>query len=117
MIMKKKIIKGIEKRCVNYLYTNNFMLFGRINKKAKKIIFNWDGIPIFNMFTGKKNFVLWFLIRFYGYQVYEQRLCLFLPYKAKITHTKGEVLDIIWSYKKIRIRPFPLSHVVEPPTL
>ena len=93
--------KIIENYCVNQLYLLGFNNFGRLNKKRKRIIFNWNGAPIFRMFTQKKNYVIWVLITFCGYTVYEEQLNFLKPYKQKIKHSWGEIQDIIRAYNTI----------------
>lgn len=103
------MLNYIEKWCVKTLYYLEFQRFGRIQKKKKRIIFNWDGIPLFRMFTNKKNYVLGILISLCGYEVYEEKLNLWKPYKRKINHTWGEWQDIIRSYNKRAIPPLVRS--------
>ena len=91
----------MKKYLINQLYLLGFNNFGRINKKRKRIIFNWDGIPLFRMFTNKKNYVLWVLVFICKYDIYEQKLNLSIPYKPKIKHTFGEIQDTIRAYNTI----------------
>lgn len=104
--MIQPILHRIELSIVNYLYKQSFHRFGRINKIKRKIIFGWFEWSMFQSFHSPKEWLVFcILIRFYKYKAYEEQLCLFRPLKPKISHTWGEIQDIIRDANKRGIKP------------
>jgi len=104
--MIQPILHRFELYLVNYLYKQSFHRFGRINKIKRKIIFGWFEWSLFQSFHSPKEWLVFsILIRCYGYKAYEEQLCPFRPLKQKISHTWGEIQDIIRDAKKVGIRP------------
>ena len=96
---------------VNCLYLNNFTRFARINKKTKKIIFNWQGRILFSIWPSpKERLAVAILTKWYRYTCWEEQLCFFKPQKPQIDHTWGEIQDIIRMTGRYRpIKPYRLS--------
>lgn len=111
MIMKKII----EKWAVSAMYDLEFQRFGRISKKTRKIIFNWQGRILFSIWPSpKERLAVTILTKWYGYTCWEEQLCFFKPQKPQINHTWGEVQDIIRMTGRYRpIRPYQESRASE----
>lgn len=94
---------NIEKWAVRKLYLADFAKHARINKKKKSIIFGEFDWILFKHFHSFKEWLYFgILTQFYGYKVYEKRLCLFVPQKKEITQTWGEIQDIIRAYHYVK---------------
>lgn len=107
--MKQAILRKIELWSIKTLYDLSYNKISRINRKHKKIIFNWQGALLFKHFSlGKERLSYTLLTNICGYGTYEERLCLWFP-NPRPTHTWGEIQDIIragqyarWNFPKNR---------------
>ena len=97
----------LEKWSVKMLYHHHFTRFGRINKKRKKLIFDFACYGIFQaFFHPKERLAFSILCRWCGYSAWEIRPNFWCkPYVARIEHTWGEIQDIIRAYHTIPCPP------------
>lgn len=106
--MKQAILRKIELWSIKTLYDLSHLTISRINRKNKKIIFNWTGAVMFRQFSdSKERLAITLLRRFLGYKIYEEQLCFWIPIKRRPDHTWGEIQDIIRAGHQAKWGPIP----------